>query len=107
MAIADVFLMPSYEDAYPLVVLEAMAAGLPVVVTANVGTSELLHDGINGYVVAPGDAEALANSLEHLVSNQAERKRVGSAARATVSERATWRQYAVQAIDSFASASQC
>ena len=62
-------------------VLEAMAAGLPVVASAVGGVPELVRDGETGTLVAPGDPDVLARALGALVAAPAERARLGAAAR--------------------------
>ena len=76
---ADVFVLPTYADAVPNVVLEAMAAGLPVVATDVGAVREML--GAAGVVVPPGDAEALAGALDELHGDPARRAALGEAAR--------------------------
>lgn len=61
---ADLFAMPSMFDTFGMAVLEAMAAGLPVIVSANVGAKDLVEDGRNGYMVpVPDDAAAVAAAI--------------------------------------------
>ena len=61
---ADLFAMLSAFDTFGMAVLEAMAAGLPVIVSRNVGAKDLVEDGVNGFVApAPGDAAAVAASI--------------------------------------------
>jgi glycosyltransferase involved in cell wall biosynthesis len=98
MVQSDVLVLPSYEDAYPLVVLEAMASGLPVIVTSNVGTAEFVDDGRTGYVIPPGRADALLQALRLLATNRALGRRMGAAARERVVHQATWQQYADKAV---------
>ena len=87
---AAVFVMPSVttpegnQDGIPVALMEAMATGAAVVSTRVSGIPELVHDGRNGLVVAPGDAVALADALEHLLGDAALRRELGRAARATV-----------------------
>lgn len=77
-ALADVFVLPSLYDTFGVVVNEAMASGLPVVTTHNVGAAaDLVEDGVNGRVVAPGDANALAQALRELMQDEALRDRMG------------------------------
>lgn len=84
---SDIVVLPSHVEAFPFVVLEAMAAGRPVVVT-NVGAiPEMVRDGIDGFVVPPRDAEALAERLGQLVADPGLRARMGSSGRARVEER--------------------
>jgi len=59
----DVFVLPSISEGFPLVVLEAMAAGKPVVATRSGGPDEMIRDGQDGFLVPPADAEALAAKI--------------------------------------------
>jgi starch synthase len=87
---ASVFVVPSFFDPYPLVALEAMAFGLPVITTRQMGTPEMIVDGATGLLVEPGDAGALAAALVRVLSDSAEAARLGSAARRDVESRFTW-----------------
>jgi glycosyltransferase involved in cell wall biosynthesis len=74
---ADVFVFPTLGDCLPLAIMEALAAGLPIICT-NVGAlSEAVEDGISGYIVAVNDAHALALAMMHLVTNPVERLNMG------------------------------
>ena len=63
---ADVFVHPSFEDGFGYAPMEALACGVPVVVTEETGMKEYVHEGENGYVVPAGDADALLDRMEHL-----------------------------------------
>lgn len=89
---ADVFVLPSVEDGFGLVTLEAMNAGLPVIVSDHAGSAEVVRDGVNGFVVPARDASALAALLDDLLSDPARRTRMGANARATAEAR-TWDTY--------------
>jgi glycosyltransferase involved in cell wall biosynthesis len=78
---ASVYALPSYCEALPMSVLEAMAAGLPVVCTPVGGLPEALTDGLEGAMVAPGDVAALADALDALLSDPALGRRMGEAGR--------------------------
>jgi glycosyltransferase involved in cell wall biosynthesis len=75
---ADVFVFPSHDEGMPMAVLEAMAAGLPVVATAVGGIPELLEDGENGMLVAPRAPKDLSRALERLCRDPRLRLRMGS-----------------------------
>jgi glycosyltransferase involved in cell wall biosynthesis len=78
---ASVYVLPSYNEGLPMSVLEAMAHGLPVVATPVGGIPEALRDGEEGFLVAPGDIEGLADRLDRLLANPDLRARMGEAAR--------------------------
>jgi len=82
-----VSVLPSLSEGLSNVVLEAMAAGVPVVTTAVGGTPELVDDGVTGLLVAPRDSEALARGIGSLLDDPARRRRIGEAGRERVEER--------------------
>jgi glycosyltransferase involved in cell wall biosynthesis len=63
---ADVYVHPSFHDGFGLAPTEALACGVPVVVTEDTGMKEHVVEGVNGFVVPTGDAAALAERLEHI-----------------------------------------
>ena len=79
---ADLFALASRWEGNPLSVMEAMAAGLPVVATAVGGVPELVEDGVTGVLVEPGRPEALARAMAELAGNAGRRRAMGCAARA-------------------------
>ncbi|MGZ4256566.1 MAG: glycosyltransferase family 4 protein [Gaiellaceae bacterium] len=81
LAEADVFALSSTSEGLPLSVIEAMAAGLPVVATAVGGVPELVVDGETGLLVPARDAKALAQALGRLVRDRELRERLGEAGR--------------------------
>ncbi|MDX6674972.1 MAG: hypothetical protein QOH11_2390 [Solirubrobacteraceae bacterium] len=81
---ADVLLHPSLSEGLPTVVLEAMACGLPVVVTDCGGVREAVTDGVEGVVVPPREPLRMAAALEGLWRDPARRRRMGRAGRARV-----------------------
>ena len=80
----DVFVMSSFAEGVPVVLMEAMAAGVPVVATRIAGIPELVHDGLTGLLVSPGDAEATASAIRRLLEDADLRNRFAAAGRAIV-----------------------
>jgi len=78
---ASVFVLPSIEDGYPLVVLEAMASGRPVIVSENAGSKDAVRDGVDGFIVPTRSPDAIAEKLQWLHDHPAERAEMGRAAR--------------------------
>ena len=89
LARADAFVLPSYFEAMPMAVLEAMAWGLPVICTAVGSIPEILVDGKNGVLVAPGDICAISSAIQRMVEDEAWRRTLGVAARKAVEPFAT------------------
>lgn len=86
---ADVYCLPSIYEGFPVAILEAMAAGLPVVSTTVSGIPEAVVDGETGRLVPPENAEALAGALRELVTDGSLRRRMGDAGRRRVEEHFT------------------
>jgi glycosyltransferase involved in cell wall biosynthesis len=84
-----VALFLSYREGVPRALLEAAAAGRPIVTTDVVGCREVVRDGIEGILVPPGDIDAAAHALIRLADDKAMRARMGAAANARFRERFT------------------
>lgn len=74
---ADVYVLPSYNEGLPISILEAMSYGLPVISTNVGGIPEVVHDRVNGFVIAPGDITTLAERIQQLVGNPVLRVQMG------------------------------
>ena len=80
----DMFVLPSLNEALPIVILEAMAVGLPVVATRVGGVPEIVQDGATGLLVAPGDEAGLLAALNRLAEDTALRAKLANAGREQV-----------------------
>lgn len=96
---ASVFVMPSVEEGFGLVIAQAMACGLPVVASESCGAAELIDDGIEGYVVAARDPEVLSDRIRYLHRNPEIREQMGIHAQ----ERTVrgWSAYAQEVVDNY------
>lgn len=89
---ADVFVLPSLVEGFPQTALQAMASGLPVIVSENTFGEDVVTDGVDGYIVPIRDPEAIAERLRHLYDCPGERRRMGLAARRRA-EDFSWERY--------------
>jgi L-malate glycosyltransferase len=83
----DLFVSPSRSEPFGLVILEAMASGVPVVASMSEGAREIIEDGITGRLVPLEDAEALAKAIAELLADESERKRLSLTALQMVDQR--------------------
>jgi len=67
---ADIFVLPSLSEGFPLVILEAMACGLPIVATRVGGVPDIIEDGVNGYLVESGDFQEMAKKIIFILENE-------------------------------------
>jgi len=84
LASCDVFVLPSIYEGFPLSVLEAMAAGRPVVATAVGGTAEAVIHNQTGLLVPPADSAAIASAIRNILSDPPIARRLGAAGKARV-----------------------
>ena len=82
----DVFALPSFAEGIPVVLMEAMASGVPCVTTRITGIPELIRDGIDGLLVTPSDVQELADSLASLQDDAGLRHELGEAGRRRVAQ---------------------
>lgn len=97
-ASADVFVLPSLIEGFGLTAVEAMASGLPIIVSDNTFGTDLVTDGHDGLIVPIRDSSAIAQRLRYLHDHPGERTRIGRAAR----QRATdfsWERYGEQVVN--------
>ena len=87
---AAVVVLPSHREGLPMVILEAMAHGRPIVATPVGGIPTLVEDGVTGLLVPRGDPQALREAIERLLADRVLRRKLGAAARARVQEVASW-----------------
>ena len=95
---ADVFCLPSWEEGFPLVLLQAMASGLPVVATDATGAGDIVTDGVEGVIVKPGDRDALTAALSGLIEDPDRRQSMGGDARSRVAAGFGWADYGDRAV---------
>jgi glycosyltransferase involved in cell wall biosynthesis len=93
LAAADVFVLASLWEGLPLALLEAMAAGLPSVVTAVGGNPEVIDNGESGLLVPAADEPAFAAALRRLLRDPEQRRRMGQAARKKFNEQFSLRRF--------------
>lgn len=80
LKLSDCFVLSSYSEGLSCSIIEAMAAGLPVVATDVGGNRELVKDGVSGYIVPPGDATVFAKRLQSIINDKNKRKSFGNMA---------------------------
>lgn len=86
-AAADIFVLPSWSEGLPNAMIEAMAAGLPVVVSAVGNVPSAIDDGVNGLMVPPREVAMLRDALVRLIGDPGTRQRLGSMAHRSAAER--------------------
>ena len=97
---ADIFVLPSLSENFGNTVLEAMAAGCPVIVTEGVGLSKTVCETGPGFVSA-GDPESLALNIKRLLCDRDLRRVMGAAGKKTAAEHFTWDAIAEQMINAY------
>ncbi len=103
---ADIFCTPATgKESFGYVVVEAMAAGTPVVATSIPGFSGVMRDGEQGFLVEPNSEESIADALRILILDRSLRQRLGAAAR-TWAQQYRWNSLAESVIDSYRAAIQ-
>lgn len=102
---ADIFVLPSYNEGMSLAALEAMAAGLPLLLTRTGGTADLVKDGVNGYTFNWADVDSMANFIYRMGQDRQCLKKMGQASRQRAQAYA-WPTVAQSYLDLFSAASK-
>jgi len=97
----DIFVFPSLFEAVPLVIMEAMASGMPIVTTRTCGMQEIIEDGVSGFLVSPRDAQALARQTMALLNDPVLCEKLGTAAQIKA-KNFTWDFIAKQSVQAYA-----
>lgn len=90
---SSVFVLNSIHDGFGMVIIQAMACGLPVIATENTGGPDIIRDGVNGFIIPIRDVEALKNKLRFLYENPAIQKAMGEMAQKKAVSGFTWDDY--------------
>ncbi|MFD1627819.1 glycosyltransferase family 4 protein [Azospirillum griseum] len=99
---ASVVVLPTVCDGWGQVTVEALACGVPVIVTANAGSADCVKDGVNGFVVPARDPDALAQALETLHRDPDLRAVMAAEARKSAAEVGGWDAYAARLLNIYA-----
>jgi glycosyltransferase involved in cell wall biosynthesis len=100
---ADVFILPSYYEGMPMVILEALSAGLPVIATPVGGIPEVVRENHNGLLVEPGDIGAISKAIETLLANASLRMEMGQRSRKIAEQELDVSAYVEKMMDLYAS----
>ncbi len=85
---ADIFILPSYSEGCPIALLEAMAAGLPVITTAVGGIPDIITDGENGVLLTSHTSSAIEKGIEKMLMNEVELREIGK-----LNKKIAWEKY--------------
>ncbi|MDE3102317.1 MAG: glycosyltransferase family 4 protein [Chloroflexota bacterium] len=100
-AAADMFVFPNEEQTWGLAVTEAMAAGLPCVVSSGAGVHEVLKDGSTALVVPPRSPRCLASAMDSFAADEGLRERIATEALRLVTTQLSWRAFALSVLTSY------
>ena len=89
---SDVVVLPSLSENFPVVALEAMSSGKPVIASRVGGIPELVSNNKNGILVSPGNVEQMVEALLRLLENPSLRNRMGDMGRKIVEEKFDWKK---------------
>jgi teichuronic acid biosynthesis glycosyltransferase TuaC len=94
LSAADLFVLPTYQEGLPNVLLEAMACQLPIVTSRVGGIPEIVSDGINGLLVEPGEIEGFCQAIELLLKDEILRSKMGKEGLKTIQKQFLWQKSA-------------
>ena len=100
---ASFFVLPSYDEGLPMAVLEAMAAGLPIIATPVGGIPEVVRDNYNGFLITPGDVDTLAEKLNTLANDRHLRDIMGTRSRQIAENELDVKPYVKRLMDLYTS----
>lgn len=89
---SDIYISPSHVDGSSVTLMEALASGLPCLVSDIPGNKEWVQDGVNGWLFRDGNVDDLAEKILYAIKNRKSFKKIGEAARQTAEERADWKK---------------
>ena len=99
MSICEIFTMPSWQETFGLVYVEAMAHGKPIIGCQGQGVDGIVTDGKTGLLVKPKDVDGLTEAMDYLLNNPDEARAIGKRARKLVLENYTWEKNAEKTIE--------
>jgi glycosyltransferase involved in cell wall biosynthesis len=94
MRIANIFSLPSWNEAFGMVYIEAMMHGKPVIACQGEGIQDVIENNINGLLVKPKDVESLVKAMEYLLENPHKAQEIGERSKKLVLEDYTWEKNA-------------
>lgn len=98
---SDVFVIPSLEEGLAMVIIQAMASGLPVIGTFNSGCTDVMEDGVEGLLIPVRSTDAIVKAIKKLHDNPDLTKLMGGRARAKVESQYRWEDYGLRAIENY------
>ena len=99
--LASAFCLPSIQEGMAMVTIQAMACGLPCIVTPNTGATGLVRDGVEGHIVAAGEVESLTEAIERLAADEDRAAQMGAAAALRVRDGFSWSDYGHRAVAAY------
>jgi L-malate glycosyltransferase len=98
---ADIYISPSHVDGSSVTLMEALASGLPCLVSDIAGNREWVEDGVNGWLFRDGDVDDLAEKILNAIRNRRSFNKMGEAARQTAEQKADWKKNFGKLLDTY------